>query len=703
MRLALLALAALTAAPVLAQPTALRYPDSRRDASVVDDYHGTRVADPYRWLEDPDAPETQAWIDAQSRFTRAYLDALPGRQAFVDRLTQLFNYERYSTPDRAGNRFFFSKNDGLQNQSVLYWQEGLRGTPRVLIDPNTLSADGTVSVAGLYPSENGRYVAYMTSDGGSDWRTIRVRRVGSPSSVDTDDVVRWVKFSGLAWAKDGSGFYYSAYDAPADGRESLSRVNENQKVFFHRLGTPQSADRLVYARPDQPRLNLGASVTDDGRYLVLTANNGTDVRNGVWIKDLRGGQDAPARPLFDAFDASYDVVGNRGTTFYVLTNKDAPQYRLVAVDLNRPGTLRTLIAESRATLQSVQYTGSRFVATALEDVKSRITVHDRTGRLVRTIALPTAGSAGVATEYGRSDAFLSFTSFTYPSTQYRLDLNTGRLTPFRRPNVAFRPEDYEVEQVFYPSKDGTRIPMYVVSKKGTPRDGTTPTYLYAYGGFNISSVPGFSTSTIAWLDRGGRYAVANLRGGGEYGEAWHQAGMLDRKQNVFDDFHAAAEYLVANRYTSSRALGIGGGSNGGLLVGAAMTQRPDLYGAAIPAVGVLDMLRYHTFTIGWAWVPEYGSSADPAQFRTLYAYSPLHNLRPAAYPPTLVMTADRDDRVVPAHSFKFTAELQRVQQGPNPALIRIETRAGHGAGTPVAKTIQTEADRWAFLWRHLSD
>ena len=686
----------------LAQP--LAYPDTRRDTAIVDDYHGTRVADPYRWLENTDSPETAAWVAAQNRVTRAHLDAIPERAALETRLTELWNYPRTSIPVERGGRLFTSRNDGLQNQSTVFWQDGPRGRSRVLLDPNALSDDGTVAISGLYPSDDGRYMAYSVSEAGSDWQTIRVRHVAS--GADLADTLRWVKFSGAAWKPDGSGFYYARYAPPAEG-QALQGVVENQKLYFHRLGTAQSGDLPILERPDDPQLGFAPEVTRDGRYLVVSVWSGTDVRNRLYYKDL-GRPGNPFVRLLDAFDAAYTFVGAEGSTFYVQTNKDAPNSKLVALDVARPdagqpASWQTIIPESKAVLESVSMAGDGFVATALDDVKGRLTIHARDGALLRTLELPTLGAvSGVSARAGEDDVYYAFTSYTTPTTVFHHRVGAGATTTYFQPRVAFRPDEFEVKQAFYPSKDGTRVPLFIVHKKGLALDGTNPTYLYGYGGFNISLTPGFSPGTVAWLERGGVYAVANLRGGAEYGETWHEAGMRERKQNVFDDFIAAAEYLVRERYTSPAHLGIGGGSNGGLLVGAAMTQRPELFGAAVPAVGVMDMLRYHTFTIGWAWEPEYGSSADSAAFGYLRAYSPLHNLRAGTrYPATLVTTADHDDRVVPGHSFKFAAALQAAHAGPAPALIRVETRAGHGAGTPTKKVIEAQADVWAFLLQAL--
>jgi len=675
---------------------ALEYPETR-EGDVIEDYHGTQIADPYRWLEDVDSEETLAWVQAQNAVTFDYLEKLPQRKMFEERLTELWDYPKYSAPFKRGDRYFFSKNDGLQNQSVIYVQESLDAEPRVLIDPNTFSEDGTVALSGLFVSDEGNYAAYSISESGSDWRTFKVRDVATGD--DLDDELKWIKFSGASWDGDGEGFYYSRYDAPEEG-EAMQQVNKNQKLYYHHLGTAQDDDVLVYERPDEPEWGFGAGVTDDGDYLIINVWQGTDRRNRVYYKDLRD-ENAEVLRLLDDFDAAYNFVGNTGSDFYFMTDHDAPNQRLIAIDTDNPDPQNwtTLIPETEAVLRGAGIVNNQFVVTALEDVKGRLTLHDLDGSLVKEIETPTLGSVyGGSGERDATEMFYTFTSFTYPSTIYRYDFATGTSTIFRQPEVDFDPENYITKQVFYTSKDGTQVPLFIVHKKGLVLDGSNPTYLYAYGGFNISLTPGFSISNVAWLEQGGIYAQPSLRGGGEYGEAWHQAGMLNKKQNVFDDFIAAAEYLIDEGYTSTPKLAIGGGSNGGLLVGAVMTQRPALFGAALPAVGVMDMLRYHKFTIGWAWASEYGSSDDPEQFKHLHAYSPLHNLQPGtAYPATMVTTADHDDRVVPGHSFKFAAALQAAHAGDAPVLIRIESKAGHGAGKPTSKIIEEQADKWAFL------
>ena len=686
-----------------AQPTLpVTYPESKT-VSQTDSYHGTAVADPYRWLEDLDAPETKAWVVAQNEATFGFLEQIPQRDALRERLTELWNYERYGVPTVRGTgadaRYFYFKNDGLQNQSVLYKQQGPDGDPEVLLDPNTLSADGTVALSLVSYSDDGARLAYGVSEAGSDWVTIRVRDVAT--GEDLPDEVRWVKFSGAAWDHRGDGFYYSRYDAPEDG-SAFEAENRFQKLYYHALGADQSADRLVYERPDDADLGVGASVTDDGRFLVIGTSKGTDPKGGLYVKDLQAeamGEAAPVIELFPAGVADFRVVHSEGSAFYVLTDHSAPNKRIARFDLANPEAMTTLVPESAAVIADAEVVGGRLVVEAMEDVKSRLTVHEMDGTLVRTVDLPAPGSvSGLSGQAEAGELFYAFSSFTYPTTIYREDVATGEGGVFQAPDVDFDPDAFEARQVFYTSKDGTRVPMFIVHKKGLALDGSNPTLLYAYGGFDISVTPSFSTANVAWLEMGGVYAVPNLRGGGEYGEAWHEAGMLGNKQNVFDDFIAAAEYLIAEGYTRPEKLAVSGRSNGGLLIGAVTAQRPELFGAALPAVGVMDMLRFHTFTIGWAWVPEYGSSADPEQFQTLYAYSPLHNLRDGtAYPATMVTTADTDDRVVPSHSFKYAARLQAAQGSDRPALIRIETRAGHGAGTPTDKQIESAADNWAFL------
>ena len=680
------------------------YPPTRA-GDAVDDYHGTRVPDPYRWLEDVDSPETRAWVAAQNQLTFGWLDQIPQRAAIRERLTALWDYPRYSPPFKKAGRYFFFKNTGLQNQAVLYTQGSLTAPAEVLLDPNTLSPDGTVALTTTALSEDGRLMVYGTAVSGSDWNEFRVRDVAG--RTDRDDVLRWIKFSGAAWTHDGLGFFYSRYPTPAG--DSLLAENRDQKLHYHRVGTPQTDDALIYERPDQPDWGISAGVTEDGRYAVLHLWLGTDRRNRIAYVDLGDPRHpelrAPVRMLLGEFDASYGFVGNDGPVFYFQTDNAAPRQRVIAVDTRapEPANWRTVIPQQSDVLESAGIIHDTFVTTYLHDAHSRLRLWALEGRPLLDVGLPTLGSvSGITGEREDTEMFYAFTSFLYPTTIFRYDFVTRRAEVFKAPEIAFDAGPYETRQVFYESGDGTRIPMFLTMRRGLPRDGSNPTYLYGYGGFNISLTPAFSVGVLAWLEMGGIYAVPNLRGGAEYGEEWHQAGMLERKQNVFDDFIGAAEYLIRERYTSAPKLAIGGGSNGGLLVGAAMTQRPELFAAAVPAVGVMDMLRFHKFTIGWAWVTEYGSADSAAHFPFLYRYSPLHNLRTGVrYPATLITTADHDDRVVPGHSFKFAAALQAAQGGDAPVLIRIETKAGHGAGKPTTKIIEEAADRWAFLVRVL--
>ena len=692
-----------SAVPAPAQT--LQYPAARK-SDVVDDYHGTRVPDPYRWLEDPDSPESRAWIEAQNRLTAAYLAEIPARGAIRERLTKLWNYPKYGAPFRKAHRYFFFKNDGLQNQSVLYKQASLTADPETLVDPNLLSEDGTVALSTLAVSDDGRLLAYGTSASGSDWEEFRVRDV--VEGRDLSDHLKWIKFSGASWTNDGAGFFYSRYPEPGD--KALTDVNRFQRLYYHRLGTEQTQDVLVYERPDQPDWGMNAEVTDDGRYAVLHVWLGTDRRNRVYYLDLKDARRPNVRGavmrLLDDFDASYTFVGNDGPVFYFLTDLEAPRKRVIAIDTRHPerARWREIIPQGPDVLDGIQIIHDTFVANYMHDASSRLRLFRLDGRFVKDLPLPTLGSIGaISGERKDDEMFYAYTSFLYPTTIFRYDFKSGGTSVFKAPTIDFDPSGYETKQVFYTSKDGTRVPMFITHKKGLRLDGSNPTYLYGYGGFNISLTPSFSVAMLVWLERGGVYAVPNLRGGGEYGEEWHQAGMHEKKQNVFDDFIAAAEFLIAQGYTSPPKLAIAGGSNGGLLVGAAITQRPELFGAALPAVGVMDMLRFHKFTIGWAWVTDYGSADSTAQFPYLYKYSPLHNIRAGIrYPATLVTTADHDDRVVPGHSFKFTATLQAAQAGPQPVLIEIETKAGHGAGKPTSKLIEEQADRFAFLVKNLA-
>lgn len=679
----------------------LTYPDSPK-GSQVDTYNGVEVPDPYRWLEEPQSKATRQWIQAQNQVTFAYLNRLPRRDQINQRLTQLWNYERYSVPFKRGGRYFYLKNNGLQNQSVLYTLPSLEAQPRELLNPNRLSEDGIVALSGLAISENGAYLAYGLSTGGSDWVEWHVRDI--ETGADLADVLKWVKFSGVSWTHDHQGFFYSRYDEP-DATAKLEAVNYYQKLYYHRLGTTQAEDVLIYERPDQKDWGFSGDVTEDGRYLIISVWRGTDPKNLVFYQDLNT-PNAPVIELISDFNAQYSFVDNQGSQFWFRTDWQASRGRLIAIDISQPGPdyWREIIPESTDTMEAVGLLNHRFVVNYLKDAYNSVRLYNLDGELVRDVDLPGIGSVdGFDGRREDTETFYSFTGFTTPSTIYRYNLVTGESTLYRQPQVDFNPEDYVTTQVFYTSRDGTRIPMFITHRKGIILNGQNPTLLYGYGGFGISLSPTFSVSNLVWMEMGGVYAVPNLRGGGEYGEDWHLAGTKLHKQNVFDDFIAAAQWLIHNRYTNPSKLAIMGGSNGGLLVGACMTQRPDLFGAVLPEVGVMDMLRFNQFTIGWAWESDYGSPQNPEEFKALYAYSPLHNLKPGtAYPATLITTADHDDRVVPAHSFKFAAALQAAQAGDRPVLIRIETKAGHGAGKPTTKLIEEVSDQWAFLAENLN-
>jgi prolyl oligopeptidase len=685
-----------------AAPSALVYPKAKT-VEQVDDYHGTKVSDPYRWMEDLDSPDVAAWVGEENKVTGAYLAQIPEREAIEKRLTELWDYEKYGVPNVEGSRYFLTKNDGLQNQSVLYWLDRLAGEPRLLLDPNTLSADGTVALSATAVSRDGKRLAYALATAGSDWIEWKVRDVDS--GKDLADHIRWSKFSDASWMADGAGFFYSRYDAPAAGAE-LEQQNYFQKLYYHRLGTPQERDLLVYERKDHKEWGFDGAVTDDGRYLVVTVWQGTDPKNAVFYKELRGADAAAGAmiELLPSFDATYTYLGNDGPLFWFFSNLDAPRGKVIAIDVRKPQreNWRELVPQGEDTLENVDVVGDRFVAAYLHDATARIRLFALDGRPAGEVELPGLGTVeGFTGRRADRETFYSFSGFTTPGRIYRLDLTSGKSEVFRQPKLAFDRDGFETRQVFFSSGDGTRVPMFLVQKKGLPA-GPKPTILYGYGGFNVSLTPVFSVSRLVWMERGGVYAVPNLRGGGEYGEAWHQAGTKLKKQNVFDDFIAAADWLVKNGVTTADQLAISGGSNGGLLVGAAMTQRPDLFAVALPAVGVMDMLRFHKFTIGWAWTSDYGSADDQEEFKAIYAYSPLHNLKPGTcYPATLVTTADHDDRVVPAHSFKFAAALQAKQGCSKPTLIRIETRAGHGEGKPTSKQIEEAADVLAFTRKNL--
>ncbi|MBI1826548.1 MAG: S9 family peptidase [Planctomycetes bacterium] len=679
----------------------IAYPSAPK-CDQTDDYHGTKVADPFRKLEDPDSPESRGWIDAENKLTFGFLEKIAGRDKIKQRLTEMWDFERYGTPSKHGGRYFFSKNNGLQNQSVMYWTPSLSEEPKLLLDPNTLSSDGTVALSGMDISEDGKLLAYGLSASGSDWQEWRVKDIDS--GKDRDDLIKWVKFSGASWTHDGKGFFYSRYDEPRAGEE-LKGTNYFQKLFYHKLGTPQSDDKLVYERKDEKEWEFSGNVSDDGKYMIITISHGTERKNLIFYKDLQKA-DGPVVELIKDWEAQFDFVDNDGTTFWFRTDLDAPRSRLIAIDTAKPerANWKEVIPQTADALQGVGAVGGKFFASYLKDARSVIKTYGTDGKPAGEVELPGIGSAGgFGGKMGDKETFYSYTSFTYPATIFRYDVAAGKSSVFKQPKMMIKPDDYETKQVFYNSKDGTKIPMFITHKKGIKLDGNNPTFLYGYGGFDISITPSYSVSNVVWMEMGGVYAIANIRGGGEYGKDWHDGGKKLKKQNCFDDFIAAAEWLIANKYTSTPKLAIGGGSNGGLLVGACITQRPDLYGAALPAVGVMDMLRFHKFTIGWAWTSDYGSADNDEDFKALIKYSPLHNIKPnTKYPATMVTTADHDDRVVPAHSFKFAAALQEANSGPNPTLIRIETKAGHGAGKPTSKIIEESADRWAFLVKTLN-
>ncbi|MEZ5365609.1 MAG: prolyl oligopeptidase family serine peptidase [Bryobacterales bacterium] len=690
------------ASVVFAQEAAISYPETRR-VEHYDDYHGVKVHDPYRWLEDDvrESPDVRTWVEAENKVTSAYLDRIPQRETIRRRLTKLWDYEKYSSFFKEGGRYYFYKNDGLQNQYVLYVQDALDSQPEVLLDPNTWSEDGTVALGAASFSQDGRYMAYAINKSGSDWQTWKVLDIESRKTLD--DEIEWAKFTTASWTRDGKGFFYGRYAQPEEG-QAFQSTNLNQKLYYHRVGTAQAEDVLVYERPDEPEWGFSPSVSTDGRWLVITIWKGTDDKYRVAYKDLTEPYGMPVT-LIDNFSQDYTFIDADGSTLYFQTDLDAPNRRVIAIDVRKPerANWREVVPTAEETLRSVGLTGNMFVCQYLKDAKSQVKLYDMEGAFVREVEFPGIGSAnGFEGERGDTETFYSYSSYALPPSIYRYDLITGKSTLLRQAKVEFDADAYETKQVFYKSKDGTRVPMFVTARKGVELDGKNPTLLYGYGGFNIAQTPGFSVRWASWLQLGGVVAIANLRGGGEYGETWHKAGTKLQKQNVFDDFIAAAEWLIANRYTEPAKLAIMGGSNGGLLVGAAITQRPDLFGAALPAVGVMDMLRFDKFTAGRFWVDDYGSSSNPEEFKALYAYSPYHNLKnKTEYPATLITTADTDDRVVPGHSFKFAAEIQHMQKGSEPVLIRIETSAGHGAGKPTSKMIDELTDQWAFLVKNL--
>ncbi len=667
----------------------------------TDEYFGVAVKDPYRWLEDPEGRGTRLWIERENRVTFRYLDEIDQREVIQERMTDLWDYERQGVPFKEGGRYFFSRNDGLQNQNVIYMTDSLDREPQVALDPNTFSEDGTVALSSYKVSDDGRLMVYGTQSAGSDWVEFHVRDLRT--GRDLDDHIEWAKFTGASWSPDGEGFYYSRYPEPEEGAE-YAGANYGHMLMYHRLGTPQESDELVFNDPSNETRGFAGAVTDDGQFLIIGVWEGTSRKNGVYyIPTASPG--AGAERLLDDFDAQYSFIDNVGDTFYFETDLDAPNSRVIAIDIDNPyrDAWEEIIPESEFALRNVDIVGDFFFASYLEDAHSKIRIFELDGTPAGEVELPGLGSVyGFGGEQGDEETFFSFTGYTSPSTIYRYDVPRGETELIRKPDVDFDPENFVTKQVFYRSKDGTRIPMFITHKRGLKMDGSNPTYLYGYGGFNIALTPSFSVRNVVWMEMGGILAVANLRGGGEYGKAWHDAGKLLNKQNVFDDFIAAGEHLIDEGYTSTPKLAIGGRSNGGLLVGAVMNQRPDLFGACLPGVGVMDMLRFHKFTIGWAWTSDYGSPDEEEHFFNLLSYSPIHNIEPGTcYPPTFIVTADHDDRVVPAHSFKYAATLQAAQGCDNPILIRIETRAGHGGGKPISKRIEEATDEMAFLYRVL--
>jgi prolyl oligopeptidase len=677
----------------------VQYPKTKK-VTQVDDYFGTKVADPYRWLEDDKSAETADWVAAENKVTQDYLSKIPYRDQVKKRLTELWNYARYSSPFKEGQYYYFYKNDGLQNQSVLYRQKGLDGTPEVFIDPNKMSKDGTAAVSTPSFTNDAKYAAYMIAQAGSDWQQAFVMDVATKKQLT--DKIDWIKFSGISWKGD-DGFYYSRFPV-ADEKSMMTNQNQNQKLYYHKLGTPQSADVLIYEDKEHPLRSVGGGLTEDERFLEVRQSEGTS-GSQIWIKDMKN-PNSNFILLIKGFDTEAGVIDNDGDRILVLTNADAPNYKVVSIDPKNPSkeNWKTIIPTRTKLLQNVGTAGGKLFLSYLEDASSKVYQTDYKGTLEREIKLPGIGTAGgFGGHRWDNEFFYSYSSFNYPPAIFHYTISNGQSELFRRAEVKINADNYQTVQSFFTSKDGTKVPLFITYKKGIKLDGNNPTLLYGYGGFNIPSTPGFSISNAFFLEQGGVYAVVNLRGGSEYGEAWHKAGMLKNKQHVFDDFIGAAEFLIKTKYTNPQKLAIRGGSNGGLLVGAAMTQRPELFKVAIPQVGVMDMLRYHTFTIGHAWATEYGRSDQSEYFPVLYKYSPLHNLKKGVkYPATLVTTGDHDDRVVPAHSFKFAATLQEMNDGTNPTLIRIETRAGHGAGKPTSKQIEEATDIWSFVMYNLA-
>jgi len=675
----------------------MQYPETRKDTTVFDDYFGTKVADPYRWLEDDNSEETKAWVIKQNQVTNDYLAQIPFKDKIKKRLEEVWNYEKRSAPEKKGDNYFYFKNDGLQNQYVLFKTKDLASDGEVFLDPNTLSTDGTVALGSTSLSEDGKYMAYSIARGGSDWNEIYIREVAT--GKDLDDHVEWVKFSGISWNAQSTGFYYSRYDAPKKGGE-LSNVNEYHKVYYHQVGKPADKDVLVYEDKQHAKRNCYASVTDDGKYLIVGKTESTS--GNAWsVKDLTK-KNAPFIDIVTEFQSEYEIVDSEGDILYVRTNADAPKYRLIKIDISKPAkeNWTDVIPQAEAVLESVVASNGKFIVNYLKDVHSELSVYDYTGKKLNDIKLPDIGAVNsISAKKKEAEVFYTFTSYTMPARIYKYDATANKSEIYFQPKVDFKPEDYQTKQIFYTSKDGTKIPMFIVMKKGTKLNGDNPLLMYGYGGFNVVYKPGFNASRIPWLENGGIFVNAHIRGGGEYGEEWHKAGTVLQKQNVFDDFIAGAEYLIKEKYTNPEKFAILGGSNGGLLVAAVTNQRPDLFKVAFPAVGVLDMLRFHKFTIGWAWTGDYGSSDDKAQFEYLYKYSPLHNISSTAnYPAIMVTTADHDDRVVPAHSFKYIAALQAAYKGTNPVIVRIEANAGHSAGKPTSKQIEENTDMWSFAF-----
>lgn len=675
------------------------YPKAERDETVVDDYFGTKVADPYRWLENDTSAETNAWVEAQRALTNEYLSHIPLRAKLKDRLTQIADYEKYGVPSKRFGKYFYSKNDGLQNQSVYYMQDANGGEPEVLLDPNTLSEDGTVSLGGMSMSHDGKYLAYTIQRSGSDWVEIYVKDVATKELLP--DHIEWAKFTGASWYKDG--FFYAAYDKPVAGKE-FSNVNENHKIYYHKLGDPQEKDQLFYENPSQPRYFHGVSTDEKERYMFLY-ESGQGAGSTLWMRDMNDPKGEFVQIAFD-MDYQYSPIDIIDGKMYIMTNYDAPKGQICVVDVNDMNKVsienwQVWLPESENVMVGAQMGAGKMIVTYDKDASNHAYVYELDGTLKHEIQFPTFGSTGIVSRYEEPEIFYAFTSFTFPTTIYKYDIESNKSEVFRAPKVDFNPEDYTTEQVFFTSKDGTKVPMFLTYRKDLKKDGKNPTLLYGYGGFNITLNPGFSVMRIPFLEMGGVYAMANLRGGNEYGEEWHLAGTKLQKQNVFDDFISAAEYLIDNKYTSPDYLAVNGGSNGGLLVGAVVNQRPELFRVAVPQVGVMDMLRYHLFTIGWNWASDYGTSEDSEEmFQALYAYSPLHTIKSGKdvkYPAIMVTTADHDDRVVPAHSFKYAAELQHAQTGDEPKIIRIDSKAGHGGGKPMAKVIEEQADIYAFI------